>query len=199
MRLMATTRRYEQRLRAATAEQTRARILDAAYEQLPTVPSVDAVARQAGVARSTVYLVFGSRAGLFDALFRDVLDRGGFDEVVLAVQDPDPLAHLRGSLRAGARMYGSERDALFALRAMEKSLDGALDRAEHGRLGGMEHLANRLAEHALLAVPWEVAVDTLWLLSSFETFDTLYTGRGLTVDEVAARLVQTAERALLAS
>jgi hypothetical protein len=40
-------------------------------------------------------------------------------------------------------------------------------------------------------------VDVLWMLTSFEAFDVLYTGRGLPADEVAARLVRTAERSVL--
>ncbi|ABD12295.1 transcriptional regulator, TetR family [Frankia casuarinae] len=190
-------RRYEQRLRTAGADQTRRRILDAMYEQLPRLASVEAVARQAGVARSTVYLVFGSRAGLFDALTQDVLDRGGFADLVRAVQDPDPLVHLRGGITASVRVYAGQRDALWALRSMEQALDGALQRAEQDRLGGMEHLAERLAAHGLLRVPVAAAVDVLWLLTSFDAFDLLYTGRRLSVDEVAARLLATAEHALL--
>ncbi|MDT3445081.1 MULTISPECIES: TetR/AcrR family transcriptional regulator [unclassified Pseudofrankia] len=191
------TRRYEQRLRAQSAEQTRRRILDTVYDQLPKIPSVDAVARQAGVARSTVYLVFGSRAGLFDALLRDVSERGGFADLVLAVQDPDPLTHLRGAVVANTRIYGRQRDALVALRAEAASLEGALERMEQGRLGGLIHLANRLDEHGLLAVAKDVAVDVLWTLTGFEAFDALHTGRGLPVDDVAARLLVTAERTLL--
>lgn len=34
------------------------------------------------MARPTVYLVFGSRAGLFDAVGADVLQRGGFDAMI---------------------------------------------------------------------------------------------------------------------
>ena len=74
-------RPYEQRLRARSAEETRRRILDAVYERLREAPaepvSVERVARMAGVARSTVYLVFGSRAGLFDALGDDLLRQDG--------------------------------------------------------------------------------------------------------------------------
>lgn len=191
------TRRYEQRLRATSAEQTRRRILDAMYEQLPMIASVDAIARQAGVARSTVYLIFGSRAGLFDALTRDVIDRGGFDDLVRAVQSPDPREHLRGAIAANTRIYGRERDALCALRSVETSLDGALQRAEQGRLGGLEFLATRLDDKGLLIVPKAEAIDLLWMLTGFDTFDTLYTGRGLTTDEIATMLVRTAERALL--
>ncbi|MBL7498064.1 TetR/AcrR family transcriptional regulator [Frankia sp. CNm7] len=192
-----TSRRYEQRLRAQSAEQTRRRILDAMYDQLPKIPSVDAVARQAGVARSTVYLVFGSRAGLFDALLRDVSERGGFADLVRAVRDPDPLTHLRGAILANTRIYGRQRDVLVALRAEAAALEGALERTEQGRLGGLEHLASRLAEHDLLAVPKDVAVDVLWMLTGFEAFEALRTGRGLSVDAAAARLLATAERTLL--
>jgi AcrR family transcriptional regulator len=87
------TRKYEQRLRAETAEETRRHILDAVYERLRAAPaqpvSVEQVARTARVARSTVYLIFGSRAGLFDAVAKDLMERGGFDRVVTAVAHPD--------------------------------------------------------------------------------------------------------------
>jgi hypothetical protein len=41
------------------------------------------------------------------------------------------------------------------------------------------------------------ANDVLWVLSSFETFDLLYSGRGLPLDAVVERLADTAERALM--
>jgi len=67
-----TTRKYEQRLRAEGAEETRRRILDALSERLCEAPSepvnLEEVARMAGVVRPTIYAVFGSRAGLFSAL-----------------------------------------------------------------------------------------------------------------------------------
>jgi hypothetical protein len=42
------------------------------------------------------------------------------------------------------------------------------------------------------------ATDILWVITSFETFDQLYTGRGLGEEDVAARLITMAERALWA-
>ena len=36
----------------------------------------------------------------------------------------------------------------------------------------------------------------LWLLSSFDTFDVLYTGRGLSVDEIVELFTMLAERSL---
>ena len=62
----------------------------------------------------------------------------------------------------------------------------------------MEHLARRLDEGGLLRpdVSVEAAVDILWVLCSFDSFDALFTGRGLAVDEVVDRLATSAERAL---
>ena len=101
------TRRYEQRLRAQTAEETRRRVLDALYDQLRATPaqpvSVDRIARTADVARSTVYVIFGSRAGLFDAFAADLLESGGFQRVLDAVADPDPRVTLRDEAGASAR------------------------------------------------------------------------------------------------
>jgi hypothetical protein len=62
----------------------------------------------------------------------------------------------------------------------------------------MAHLARRLAEQDALQpdVTATDAADLLWLLTSFDGFDQLYTGRNLTVDHVARVLSTTAERSL---
>jgi AcrR family transcriptional regulator len=199
-------RKYEQRLRAEAAQETRRRILDAVYDLLRAAPgqpiSVDRVARAARVARSTVYLIFGSRAGLFDEVARDVLIRGGFARVTEAVAHPDAREHLRGALRAGAEMYAAYRDVhrvLFSTAALDpEATAGAMRRADEGRAGGMAYLAQRLAEQGLLRPDMTVddAVHVLYLMTGFDAFDALYTGRGLPVDEVARLMVTTAERAV---
>ncbi|SNQ47256.1 TetR family transcriptional regulator [Frankia canadensis] len=200
------TRRYEQRLRAESAAQTRQRILDAVYGRLraaPTRPvSVEEVAREARVARSTVYLVFGSRAGLFDAVAQDLLDRGGFERVVAAVAHPDAREHLRLGIRAGAETFAVDRDvhrALISFSALDPdATGGAVHRGEQRRAGGMAYLASRLAEQDLLRpdVSAADAAHILYLITSFDAFDQLYTGRGLPVDDVARILATTAENAV---
>jgi AcrR family transcriptional regulator len=200
------TRRYEQRQRADAAEQTRRRILDAVYQRLGAAPSepisLDQVARAAGVSRSTIYLIFGSRAGLFDALAADLLDRGGFDSVLRAVAHPDAREHLRGGIRGNTRTFAAARDVyrvLFSTAMLDPDATaGTVQRMEHRRADGMAYLAQRLAEQDILRpeVTVERAADLLWLLTSFDAFDLLYTGRGLSVDEVCAALIDTAERGL---
>jgi len=201
-----TTRKYEQRLRAEAAEETRRRILDAVYERLrkaPTQPvSVEEVARAARVARSTVYLIFGSRAGLFDALAADLMERGGFERVLTAVAHPDARETLRRGIRASCEYFAAFRDVhrvLFSTAKLDpEATAGAVQRSEARRSGGMAYLAQRLTEQDLLRP--EVTVDDaahiLWLITSFDSFDLLYTDRGLSVDEVARLLVTTAEHAV---
>ena len=64
----------------------------------------------------------------------------------------------------------------------------------------MRRLAERLAEQGVLREDLGVAdaEPTLWLLTSFESFDSLYAGRDLSVDRTVELLVDTAERALYA-
>lgn len=200
------TRKYEQRLRAESADETRRRILEAVYGRIRAAPSepisIDRVAREARVARSTVYLIFGSRAGLFDAVAEDLLERGGFDRLAQVLAHPDVRETLRGGIRASCEMFAANRDVHRVLSSMsnldEEAVGGAVRRGEQRRAGGMAHLAKRLAEQEILRpdVTENEAADVLWLLTSFDSFDLLYTGRGLPVDEVARRLTATVERSL---
>ncbi len=200
-------RKYEQRVRAASADETRQRILDAMYARLRAEPattvSVDQVAKDAGVARSTVYLVFESRAGLFDALAAYVLQRSGFADINDAVRHPDAREHLHGALRAGARMYAADLEVMRALLSTAQSdpeaVAGAVHRLEEGRMAGMRYLARRLDEQGHLRpdVSQREATDILWVLTSLDTFDLLHTGRGLSPTKAADRLIQLADRTLL--
>jgi AcrR family transcriptional regulator len=201
------TRRYEQRKRAETAEQTRRRIIDAVVERLTNEPaepvSVEQIAEMAGVSRSTVYAIFGSRAGLFDAVGLDAAERAGYADLLEAVRHPDALEHLRGGIRASTEMYAGYRDirrALFSMAQLdENAVGGSVGRIEDERTAGMARLAHRLAEQGLLRRDVEPAEaeNILWVITSFETFDLLYTGRGLPTDAVSDLLISTAERALL--
>jgi AcrR family transcriptional regulator len=201
------TRRYEQQQRAATAEQTRRRILDAVIERLRKAPaepvSIDRIAEMAGVARSTVYAIFGSRAGLFDAVAADVLEREDYELLLEAKHEPDAREHMRVGFRTATEMLAADPDIVRALFSMaqldERAVGDAVRRREERRAAGMTRLARRLDEQDLLRpdVSVEDAEQILWVLTSFESFDLLYTRRGLSRKATADLLFATAERALL--
>ncbi len=164
--------------------------------------SLDRVARIARVARSTIYLVFGSRAGLFDAFTDDLWARTGLPELTAAVAHPDALEHLRGGITAACRMYAADRDIYHALHSLARvdpeSVGGAVEKMNAERRGGMAFLARRLAEDGALRDDVSVAQaeDLLWPLCSFEMFDLLYTDRGLSITDTIGLIVSTAERTL---
>ena len=200
-------RSYTQHVRAETAAQTRARILDAAYGRLRQAPgekvTVEGVARDAGVSRATVYLVFGDRSGLFDAIGTDLLDRSGFADVMRAVDEPDPLHAVEGFCYATTQLYSRNQDILRSLFAMAQldptALGGAIARMEEGRSRGMQLLAQRLADEGLLRADADAgrAADLLWLLSGFASFDLLATVRGLSPADIAGLYLDTITRTVL--
>jgi AcrR family transcriptional regulator len=199
-------RPYEQRARAEEAARTRMRIIDAVFERLREAPAepvnIERIARIAGVARSTVYAIFGSRAGLFDAVGRELAARSGYEQLVDAKHQPDARDHLRAGLRAASEMLAANRDIYRALRSMaqldEQAVGDVVKRMDEERAAGMKRLATRLAEQGVLrdGLGVDEAEAVLWVLTSFESFDALFTGRGLPVDRAIELLVQTAERAL---
>jgi AcrR family transcriptional regulator len=199
-------RRYEQRLRAETAEETRRHILDAIAQRLrhaPTEPlSLDQIAKLARVARSTIYLIFGSRAGLFDAFTEDLADRTGLARLTEAVANPDARKHLREGIAAGYKMYSEDLvvyRVIFSMNHLDPaSVGSAVERMEERRAGGMAYLARRLAEDSVLRddVTIEQAIDLLSVLCSFETFDALYSERRKSLDEAIELIAWTAEQSL---
>jgi len=198
-------RQYVQRVRAEAADATRRRILDAARATLERGPSgalrVEEVARTAGVSRSTIYLLYGSRAGLFDALARHLRLEAGFDELIREFRRPDALEAMRGSQRAAVRMYAKMPElarAMFTLAAVDPDAVAAIRAIEDGRRPGQADIARRLAEQGYLrdGVDIDEATDILTVITSFQAFDELFSGSGLPAEVVADRLVAMTERSI---
>jgi AcrR family transcriptional regulator len=198
-------RAYTQRIRADAAAATRQRIIDVTRECLASAPlenvGLPAIAERAGVARSTIYIAFGSREGLMLAVAEDLLRRGGFERIGQALRNPDAVAAMDASLREGVRMYEQEQAvgrAMLSLAAVDRDAASGAARLNRGRKEGMAALARRLAAQGALRpdVREADAADVLWVVTSFDTFLQLYSERGLSADETAARLIAMARRTL---
>ena len=153
------------------------------------------------MSRSTVYLLYGSRAGLFDALARHLRLEAGFDELIREFRRPDALEAMRGSQRAAVRMYAKMPElarAMFTMAAVDPDAVAAIRAIEDGRRPGQAEIARRLAEQGYLrdGVDVEEATDILTVITSFQAFDELFSGSGLPAEVVADRLVAMAERSI---
>jgi hypothetical protein len=90
---------------------------------------------------------------------------------------------------------------LLGVAAADPETRQLVRKRDRNRLALVTQLAETLAEQRRLrpGCSVEEAVQTLWLLSTFEAFDQLFTGLGLGGDAAAARLFELVERALLRS
>jgi AcrR family transcriptional regulator len=166
--------------------------------------NVGAVADRAAVARSTVYATFGSKSGLVSALIDDTLERAGFQQLVELAQLSDPVEAIDRSLEQGCRMLEAELTTLRRLSLLAR-LDPeaalSLEENDRGRLSAARSLARRLHRARKLkdGVRVDEAASILWLVTSLPTFDDLYAGWGLGVDQVAERLRSIVHGTLLRS
>jgi AcrR family transcriptional regulator len=96
-------------VRAAAAEVTRARLIDAAIERFAADglgASFDAVAADVGVTKGALYHHFGSKEGLVEAVYREAVRRHA-ERVTEASADGTGRLRLLALIDASARLYGS--------------------------------------------------------------------------------------------
>ncbi len=196
-------RPYRTAKRREAAEETRARVIDATRDILDGANglarlSIDAVAQRAGVARMTVYYQFGSKAGLLEAFFDEMSDRGPFRRIPDAMRQADPMHSLDMVIEIFCEFWARNSAAharLLAASRLDRDLEAALhQRIERGR-AVVRAIVGRLG-------PWkgkrgarraEDLVDALFAVVNFSTFEALG-AHGRSVPE-RVRILQTLARA----
>jgi AcrR family transcriptional regulator len=198
-------RPYNLGRRQESAEQTRARIVAAARELLMASDgfsgfTMEAVARQAGVARMTVYYQFESKVGLLEAVSDDLARRGHMERLAEAFTQPTALAALEKFVETFARFWGADRVVTGRLRALA-ALDADFAQVVRGRDGwrrnaGRALIGRFVAEQGRPPLELiEEATALLFTITSFESFDTL-AGSDRTPEAVAPLIFGLARAAL---
>src|SRR4051794_22199458 len=117
--------------RRRSVDEGRDAIVRAAAKVLQHDPgafALEAVAREAGVTRMTVYNQFGSKAGLLDEVFDQLVTRGAFAEMQSVFTEPDVAKAFDALAGVFGRFYTDNRPALLRMRAAS-GLDPDLDAA----------------------------------------------------------------------
>ena len=191
-------RPYHQYKRAQQADLTRQRILEAARSVLMEASFVainlETVAARAGVARSTIYTLFGSRLGLFEALAQDLHERGGFGAIQAAFTLPDARDILHHSLEAAVHLYVKEGRLWRALELqalIDPDAATLTSRVNHDRIGGVHYLAQLLHQQGYVRAGVTVTEvgQVLAMLSDILVYDRLIMTMGLTPDQLLAHLL----------
>ncbi|MFL5760928.1 MAG: TetR/AcrR family transcriptional regulator [Thermomicrobiales bacterium] len=199
-------RTYRLDRRQAATDETRARIIAAARALLAAGDgvagfSIDAVAREAGVARMTVYYQFSSKRGLYEAIADDLASRAEIGaRLGAAFRQDDALEALDAFIAAFAHFWTPDRvliRRLLGLAATDPEIaPGEIARNERRRQG-LRAVLERVAAQYGRPDPagFDEAVAVLHTLTSFATFDNL-AGATRTPEEVVT-IVQRLARAAL--
>jgi AcrR family transcriptional regulator len=191
--------------RAEAMARTRARIVDAARELLPsgaTVP-VDAIAERAGVSVQTLYSHFGSKRGLLLAVIDSVQQYAGlYAEFELVWSSPDGETALRRMLEATIRIWhGAWAIVEFAERArrVDPEIQGHLREVDGYRRSNLVSIAEQLAVEGRLRAGRDVATaaDLAFALSLPAVYEELGVVRGWPLARVVSAVTESVVTALI--
>jgi len=208
-------RRYDSAGRRLKAQQTRARVVDAAarifVEHGYTGATIPQIATEAGVALQTVYRAAPGKAGLLEAAYLAAV-AGGSDRAAVAVDDrpairaiieeEDPRRQLALYARTQPGIWsrvGPLSRVLDEAASSEPALARFRDAQDEQRLDGLRRFGSLLEERGALKdelSPHRVA-DIVWTVCSHATYDSLVVARGWSQREYERWLRETLQSALL--
>ena len=206
-------RPYHSPRRDEQARETRRKILAAARQLFASdgyaATTLPAIAREAGVSPPTIYVAFGTKLALLDALIKELVRGDDAPAPLMSrlywremLEEPDPVRRLALyasiSRRIRERTYelaeivGSAASADTEIAALRRGLG-------ESRLADHRALAESLAAGGALArgLSVERAADVLWALDSVETYRALVTERGWSPEDYERWLASILVCALL--
>lgn len=178
-------RAYRMTARRASVEETRSRIIRSARELLGArggieAFTIDSVAREAGVARMTVYHQFGSKTGLIEAVFDSLaVVRVGVPRLVAALALPDPLETLAEFVATFGGVWQTDRLVIRRLQGLA-ALDPEFEQVWHAREArrreGLRSIVTRFGARGAggsRSSDDDTLTDVLFALIAFETYDVI--------------------------
>ena len=198
-------RAYRLGRRQEGIDETRARVIEASHVLFAETgfhqATVEGVAKRAGVSRATVYHQFGSKSGLLDAVISEAMAGGIGSRMRRMREHADAAKALRLYVPDVCRFWASEYDLfrhLFAAAEIDPEASAHVEVYEGRRREMVTWLAKRLDDqgHLREGVTQRQAADTVWMLTSFRSFDHLHARSGMSVRAAGALLAGLAATVL---
>jgi AcrR family transcriptional regulator len=200
-------RTYTLRKRAQGAEETRLQIIEAARSLLSLAGyhdvSLDEIAREAGVSRQTIYVQFGAKRGVLQAVAEYVeRESYGHDMVEGAREVSDPIATIRNGINDQLAFFQRNSDLLrtfYAQAAHDRDFRDVWQDRLQRRWDAIHLLVERIARDGKLAEGWSPteAADWLWSLTNFRLYEEMVLERGWSNEQLMQRIVQVIDLVLL--
>jgi AcrR family transcriptional regulator len=184
----------------ASGDETRARILEAAWQQVreraTAAVTIGQIAAAAGVTRQLVYFHFANRAGLLTAMARHRDEASGFVDQAAASREMRAVEGLEHLLRAWCAYVP---EILPVARALEAALvtgdeGGTAWRSRMEELREALRIAlDRIARRSRLAPGWtvETAADWAWSRIQPSTWHHLVAERGWSAGDYTERTIRS--------
>jgi len=200
-------RTYQSPARQRQADETCNRIAAAARQLLQTHGyagmTVDAVAKEAGVAAPTVYAVFGSKIGILAELLDQARFGLRFEELVQqTMATSEPVDRLRMVARIARTVYESESTIVDLLRGamvVAPELANLKKESECQRYEAQEPNITLIIQAGRLRQDLDAtsARDVLWSMTGRESYRMLVHERGWTPERYETWLADMLIKALL--
>ena len=205
-------RKYQSIRRQAQANETRKQIIFAARKVFIlnsyAGATIDAIAREAGVAPETIFAIFGNKKAILKSLIE--FSVGGDDQPVPLLQRPgpqaalnDPDVHRQINLFVADITQILERVApVFEILRMaaktEPDIDEMLTHLLSERLANMEFFAHSLSTHMVLrnGMNDKRAAEIIWALTSPELYQLLLINLGWPKDRYISWLADSLSQLL---
>ena len=180
------TRKYEMRKRAASVEETRRRIVEAAvelHEQVgPARASLSSIAERAGVERQTYYRHFPDERSLFSACSGHWIERNPLPDASRWREIENPEARLRHGLREIYTYYEANETMLASVIRDSEVHAITREMVDQGIGPAMAAFSTALAAGWATSRKTRAAID---LALGFHTWRSLVRGSGLSPVQAA--------------
>ena len=201
---MACKRPYTLGRRQDLSNQKRANILARARVQLESNGylgfTLDGLARESGVTRQTIHNLFGTKAGVLEALFDQLAIDGGMERMRSVMQQREPEAMLTSFVEVFSGFWMKDRmliRRIHGIAAVDPEFGVAIEARNQRRRGAAVRVIDVIDRSTRNAEDKAQRSTILYALTSFEFFDTLADSCGS--EGVAVRLLLALVKQTLSS